>query len=80
MPEITATDAARNFADVLDAIEHRGEHFTILRRGKPVAQLEPMRKGRGADVKKLLRRHSPDPTWAGQLDEVRQLLEIDDRS
>jgi hypothetical protein len=30
VPEITATDAARNFADLLDAVEHRGEHFGLL--------------------------------------------------
>ena len=26
MPEVSATEAARNFADILDAVEHRGEH------------------------------------------------------
>ena len=51
MPDITATDAARNFADLLDAIEHRGEQFTIVRRGKAIAHLEPMNRGLGADVK-----------------------------
>lgn len=80
MPDITATDAARNFADLLDAIEHRGEHFTIVRRGKPVAQLEPMSRGRGADVKALLRRHRPDRAWASDLDDVRALLEVADRT
>lgn len=80
MPEVTATDAARNFADLLDAIEHRGEHYTIIRRGKAVAHLEPMTRGRGADVKELLRRHRPDRAWAKDLDAVRELLEIEDRS
>jgi len=79
MPEVTATDAARNFADLLDAIEHRGEHFTIVRRGKVIAHLEPMHRGRGADVKNLMRRHRPDRGWAGDLDEVRELLEIEER-
>jgi antitoxin (DNA-binding transcriptional repressor) of toxin-antitoxin stability system len=59
MPEVTATDAARNFADLLDAIEHRGEHFTIVRRGKAVASLEPTSQGRGSDVKAALMRHRP---------------------
>jgi antitoxin (DNA-binding transcriptional repressor) of toxin-antitoxin stability system len=80
MPEVTATDAARNFADILDAIEHRGEHFTIVRRGRAVAHLEPMNRGRGADVKELLRRHHPDRAWAKDLDALRELVEIDDRS
>lgn len=79
MPDVTATDAARNFADLLDAIEHRGEHFTIVRRGRAIAHLEPMNRGRGAEAKALLRRHRPDRSWAGELHEVRGLLEIDDR-
>ncbi len=80
MPEVSATDAARNFADLLDAIEHRGEHFTIVRRGKAIAHLEPMNRGLGVDVKALLRRHRPDAAWLGELDEVRSLLEIEDRA
>ena len=80
MPDVSATDAARNFADLLDAIEHRGEHFTIVRRGKAIAHLQPMHDGLGADVKTLLRRHRPDSNWANDLDEVRALLEIDNRS
>lgn len=80
MPEVTATDAARNFADILDAIEHRGEHYTIIRRGKAVAHLEPMNRGRGADVKELLRGHRPDRAWTKDLDAVRELLQIEDRS
>ena len=79
MPEVTATDAARNFADLLDAIEHRGEHFTIIRRGKAVAHLEPMGRGRGADVKSALRRHSVDGGWSRDLESVRELIEIDKR-
>lgn len=79
MPDVTATDAARNFADLLDAIEHRGEHFTIVRRGKAIAHLEPMNRGLGADVKALLRRHRPDPDWARDVDKVRQLLEVEER-
>lgn len=80
MPDVSATDAARNFADLLDAIEHRGEQFTVVRRGKAVARLEPLNRGVGADVKALLRRHRPDAAWARELDEVRSLLEIEERS
>ena len=80
MPDVTATDAARNFADLLDAIEHRGEHFTIVRRGKAIAHLEPMSRGLGTDVKALLCRHRLDTDWAHDLNSVRQLLEVDERS
>ena len=72
-------NAARNFADLLDAIEHRGEHFTIVRRGKAIAQLEPVNGGGGSEAKALLRRHRPDRGWRADLDEVRGLLEIDER-
>jgi antitoxin (DNA-binding transcriptional repressor) of toxin-antitoxin stability system len=80
MPDVTATDAARNFADLLDAVEHRGEHFTIIRRGKAIAHLEPMSRGRGSDAKALLRRHSHDTGWKRDIDGVRALLEIEERS
>jgi prevent-host-death family protein len=79
VPEITATEAARRFADVLDAVEHDHESFTIVRRGRVVAQLEPVSRGRGADVKALLRRHRPDEAWADDLAAVRSLVELDDR-
>lgn len=79
MPDITATDAARHFADLLDGVEHRGEHYTIIRRGKAVAHLEPVPTGRGADVKSLLVRHRPDADWGRDLAEVRSLLEIEAR-
>jgi prevent-host-death family protein len=79
MPDITATDAARHFADLLDGVEHRGEHYRIVRRGRAIAQLEPVTSGRGADVKALLRRSRSDTDWAGDLRDLRDLLEIEDR-
>ena len=79
MSEVTATEAARKFADLLDAVEHDGERFTITRRGKAVAQIEPVTRGRGIDAKGLLRRHRPDAGWADDLNEVRDLLEVETR-
>ena len=76
---MTATDAARNFADLLDAVEHRGEHFTIVRRGRAIAHLEPTSRGRGIDAKALLRRHRPDGGWEAEVRAVRGLLEVDER-
>ena len=80
MPEISATEAARNLADILDAVEHRGEHFTVVRRGKPIAHLEPARPGLGTDAKALLRRHRCDASWSEELSSLRRLVEIEDRS
>jgi prevent-host-death family protein len=80
MSEVSATEAARSFADLLDAVEHRGDRFTIVRRGKPVARLEPVTEGRGAEVKLMLRRHAPDRRWINDLRAVRALVELEDRS
>lgn len=79
MSEVSATDAARNFSDLLDAVEHRGEHFRIVRRGKVVAKLDPVSAGKGAEVKALLQRHRRDPTFARDIASVRKLLEIEHR-
>ncbi len=79
MSEITATEAARSFADLLDAVEHRGERFTIVRRGKAIASLEPMNEGHGADVKALLRRHRPDSEWSKDVAAIRSVVEIEER-
>ncbi len=79
MHEISATDAARRFADILDAVEHRGERFTIVRRGRAIAQLGPSAQGRGSEVKAVLRRHTPDTDWRDDLESVRALLEVDIR-
>lgn len=79
MSEVTATEAARKFADLLDAVEHDGERYTITRRGKAVAHIEPVTRGRGADAKTLLRRHRADARWTHDLAEVRGLLEVENR-
>lgn len=79
MPQISATDAARNFSDVLDAVEHRHEHYTVVRRGRVVAHISPMLGGRGADLKELLRAARRDSSWAQELDDLRSLLTIDER-
>ncbi|MEM9033834.1 MAG: type II toxin-antitoxin system Phd/YefM family antitoxin [Actinomycetota bacterium] len=79
MSEVTATEAARRFADLLDAVEHRGERYTITRRGKAVAHIEPVMQGRGVDVKALIRQHHPDEGWADDLEEVRDLFEVESR-
>lgn len=72
MAEISATDASKRFADVLDAVEHRGETFTVVRRGRTVATIAPVRRGRGADLRRILAEHPPDDDWAEDLRELRR--------
>ena len=80
MSDVTATEAARNFSDLLDHVEHGGERFTIVRRGRAIASLEPVDRGRGDTAKEVLRRYAPDSAWSHDLEDVRSMLEIDDRS
>ena len=79
MTEISATNAARNFAELLDAVEHKGERITIVRRGRAVAQIEPVARGRGSDVKSLLKRHPADTQWMESLKQVRELVVSEER-
>lgn len=79
MPEVSATDAARRFANLLDSIEHDGSSYTIIRHGRAVAQIEPVTRGRGATIKELLREGDPDAAWADDLIAVRDLLEVEQR-
>ena len=76
---MTATEASRSFADLLDGVEHRGERYTIVRRGRAVAQLEPVRAASGADVKALLRRHRIDKDWANELALLRGAVVAEER-
>lgn len=80
MSEVTATEAARKFADLLDAVEHDGARYTVTRRGKAVAHIEPVTRGRGVDAKALIRSHRPDGAWSRDLGGVRDLLEVETRS
>lgn len=54
MRTITATEASRRFSDLLDAIE-RGEEITVMRGGKPVAEIRPPRRSTGRDLGAALR-------------------------
>jgi prevent-host-death family protein len=49
MRTMTATEASRNFSDLLDAIE-RGETVTITRGNHAVAEIAPARRRTGADL------------------------------
>ncbi len=74
MKELSATDAARRFSEVLDEVEHKGRSFAIRRKGKVVARIAPIATPNGARIKKILREHPPDRTWAKELNELRALL------
>ena len=72
MSEISATDASKRFADLLDAVEHRGETFTVVRRGRVVATIAPARRGTGADLRRILNDLPPDEAWPDDLRDIRR--------
>jgi prevent-host-death family protein len=72
MSEISATDASKRFAALLDAVEHRGESFTVVRRGRVVATIAPARRGTGADLRRILRELPPDDLWAEDQRDLRR--------
>jgi prevent-host-death family protein len=76
---LTATDAARRFSELLDAVERRGESFLVVRRGRAVARIEPARAANGKLVKEILRSNPADHEWASELRELRAALTIEER-
>lgn len=46
MTRISATDASRNFSDILNRAQYRGESFEVMRGGEVVARIEPTRPKR----------------------------------
>jgi antitoxin (DNA-binding transcriptional repressor) of toxin-antitoxin stability system len=74
MKQVSATEAARRFSDVLDSVEGEGESFVVMRRGKAVARIGPARGGTGLALKKALQEHRADRDWAGELRELRQAV------
>jgi prevent-host-death family protein len=79
MDDVTATEAARRFSDLLDAVEHRGDSFMISRKGRAVAVVSPARPRSGKALKQFLRKHPPDEAWARELRETREMLFVEDR-
>lgn len=79
MRTLTATEAARRFSDLLDAVERRGESFVVVRRGRAIARIEPARVANGKRVKEIMRAHAPDPSWESELRELRGSLTAEDR-
>lgn len=74
MRQLSATDAARKFSDLLDSVESEGETFVVVRRGRAIATIGPASAGTGRAIKDVLRTRRPDPAWAGELQELRRAV------
>lgn len=78
MTTMTATEVARSFSAVLDSVAN-GETIVITRGGRRVAELTPTPVANGAAVREVLRRHTPDPDWADEIEAIRSLLYLEER-
>ncbi len=74
MAEISATDASKRFADMLDAVEHRGETFTVVRRGRPIATIAPASRTTLGGLRAFLRAHPADDAWETDLADLRRFV------
>lgn len=66
MITVTATQAARNFASLLNAVEH-GETVVVTRDGVPVGRIAPERRTSADRLKDALREHPADAGFADDL-------------
>ena len=71
---VTATEAARNFSDLLNRVRYGHETFVVLRGGEEIAQITPAGSGRSitlAGLIELVLRNAPaDPSFADDLEEI----------
>jgi len=56
---VSATEAVRKFSEILNSIRYRGESYTIVRGGKPIASISPVetsyRKRVLGDLKEIVK-------------------------
>ena len=79
MRDISATDAARRFSELLDDVEHRGESFVVVRRGRAVARIVPAPSANGRALKDLLLSTTIDRSWADDVAAARSLVSVEER-
>jgi len=69
--KISATDAARSFAEMINRVRYQGEHYEVIRNGEPVARIVPTIPARAltaAELSDMLRNLPPlDPGFADEL-------------
>ena len=72
MSEVPAEELIERASELLEAVEHRGESFTVTRNGAPIARIEPTKEPAKApeNLKAIFRRQALDPRLA---EEVRAL-------
>lgn len=52
--KVTATEAARNFSEILNRVRYGRETFVIVRGGEAVGQLSPVESGKAPTLRELI--------------------------
>jgi len=73
MRTMTATEASRAFAAVLDAAE-RGETIVVTRSGRRIVTIGPASAGNGSDVLAVLAEPLPDDAFAADVLSAREAV------
>lgn len=68
---MTATEASRNFAALLDAVQ-AGEEILVTREGRPVARILPDRTTVAERLAAALAAHPADPGFGDDLERARR--------
>ena len=76
MRVMTATEASRSFAALLDEVE-RGQTIVITRGGRRVAAIGPISASNGAAVKTLLAARAVDDEFAADVLAVRDAVSLE---
>jgi prevent-host-death family protein len=76
MRTVTATEASRAFAALLDEVEH-GETVVVTRGGKRIATIGPAGAGNGAAVRGLLLGAVPDRSFARAVRQAHEVAAFD---
>jgi prevent-host-death family protein len=76
MRTMTATEASRAFAALLDEVE-RGETIIITRGGRRIATVGPASKSSGAQLIEMLATHRVDEGFARDVDAARSAVTLE---
>jgi len=76
MRTVTATEASRSFAAILDDAE-RGQVVVVTRGGRRIATIGPAKASNGAEVLALLNANATDDDFAADVRAARDIAEFE---
>jgi prevent-host-death family protein len=81
MSEVAAEELIERASELLEAVEHKGESFTVTRNGHPIARIEPTKEPAKApgNLKDIFRRQPADPKIAEEVRELQSLIAAEDQ-